>query len=335
MQKVFNVAVDIGRKLPAPAFEVNTNDLKSVKLLITITNGQTLLDLTDTTVRIAIRKPDNHIIFQDCTVKDATNGQVEIILENQAYITPGTHTAEIMCYKGSEVVAVSGTFSYKSTKGIMNDEAVESKSEFTTITGMLKDVQDTIDDVRENGTGIDAQARKGVEDVTAALAERVKKVNGKTPDVNGELTIDIPKAVNVMERIPTDLSGISNDALIATVERSVPISWNVADWEVGSLASATGLPFAGTIRIRPLNYMAATPSGKYVVFTKTDSLVSIFEYKEDNTFIKSSGWLANEGIVTLDAQTTKIKLLVRHTRDNYTVTVDFIQNAQPIMSRVY
>lgn len=200
MQKQYKIKVDITKKYAMPAFEVNTNDLKSIRLSIEVLNGASPLDLKDKTVRIAIRKPDNNIVFQDCTITDATNGQVEVILENQAYITPGTHTAEIMCYKGNDVVAVSGTFSYKSSKGIMNDEAVESKSEFTAINRTIEEAERILEDLRENGggVGVDEQARQGIQDVTAQLAEKVSKVNGKVPDENGNVTIDVSQSSNGM-----------------------------------------------------------------------------------------------------------------------------------------
>ena len=179
MQKQYKIKVDITKKYAMPAFEVNTNDLKSIRLSIEVLNGASPLDLKDKTVRIAIRKPDNHIVFQDCTITDATNGQVEVILENQAYITPGTHTAEIMCYKGKDVVAVSGTFSYKSSKGIMNDEAVESKSEFTAINRTIEEAERILEDLRENGggVGVDEQARQGIQEVTAQLADTAKRTD--------------------------------------------------------------------------------------------------------------------------------------------------------------
>ena len=171
MQKVFRITVDISKKIPAPAFEVNTNDLKSVKLEITITNGLSLLDLTDVTPRINIRKPDNEVIFQDCEIVDAKAGKVQIVLENQAYLVPGTHTAEIACYKGNEITAITGTFSYKSVKGIMNDEAVESKSEFTAIDRKIEEARKLLEDIGENGVGVDEQARQEIQEVTAQLAD--------------------------------------------------------------------------------------------------------------------------------------------------------------------
>lgn len=171
MQKEFQLTVDIEKKILTPSFEVNTLDLKTIKLKITITRGMTLVDLTGITVRMSIRKPDGNVLFQDCQITNAKGGQVEITLENQAYVLPGSYSAEIMCFKGSDKVAVTGSFSYRSIKGIMDDKAVESKSEFTAITGMIKDTQDTIEDLRKNGTGIDAQARQEVQQVTEKLAE--------------------------------------------------------------------------------------------------------------------------------------------------------------------
>lgn len=171
MQKEFQLAVDIESKIRTPSFEVNTLDLKTVKLLITIIRDMSLVDLTGITVRMSIQKPDKNVLFQECKVINAKAGLVEIVLDNQAYLLPGKYNAELMCFQGSDVVAVTGSFSYTSTKGILTDEAVESKSEFTAITGMIANTQKTLDDLRKNGTGIDAEARKGVETVNGKLAQ--------------------------------------------------------------------------------------------------------------------------------------------------------------------
>lgn len=160
LQKDFQLTVDIENKIRTPSFEVNTLDLKTVRLQITIIQGMSLVDLTGITVRMSIQKPDKNVLFQECEVINARAGLVEIMLDNQAYLLPGKYIAELMCFQGAEVVAVTGSFSYTSTKGILTDEAVESKSEFTAITGMVKYAQETLDDLRENGTAIDARARE-------------------------------------------------------------------------------------------------------------------------------------------------------------------------------
>ena len=191
MQKDFQLTVDIENKIRTPSFEVNTLDLKTVRLQITIIQGMSLVDLTGITVRMSIQKPDKNVLFQDCKVVNAKAGLVEIVLDNQAYLLPGKYNAELMCFQGAEVVAVTGSFSYTSSKGILTDEAVESKSEFTAITGKIKEVEDVVTDLRENGTGIDAQARRDVQDVSIQVDLRInqsvlfgsflKKLNTRQP----------------------------------------------------------------------------------------------------------------------------------------------------------
>lgn len=183
MQKDFQLTVDIENKIRTPSFEVNTLDLKTVRLQITIIQGMSLVDLTGITVRMSIQKPDKNVLFQECRVVNARAGLVEIVLDNQAYLLPGKYNAELMCFQGAEVVAVTGSFSYTSSKGILTDEAVESKSEFTAITGKIKEVEDVVTDLRENGTGIDAQARQGVEQVTRHIRETIG-VNLALPPYN-------------------------------------------------------------------------------------------------------------------------------------------------------
>lgn len=173
MDKIFKFSVDIEKKVKTPVFDVNTNDLKSIKLLITITSGLVPIDLTGISPRLAIKKPDKEVVFQDCAIADALKGLAEVTLETQAYTIPGTHSAEIMLYKGQELVSVSGTFNYNSVLGIMNNAAVESKSEFIAISKQLFGVESAIKDLRDNGTGIDAQARQDIQTVNTQLAEDI------------------------------------------------------------------------------------------------------------------------------------------------------------------
>ena len=318
MQKVFNIAVDIRSKIPAPAFEVNTNDLKSVKLEITITNGQSLLDLTNVTPRIGIRKPDNEVIFQDCEIVDAKAGKVQIVLENQAYLAPGTHTAEIMCYKGSDVVAVTGTFSYKSTKGIMNDKAIESKSEFTAIDRKLIEVQEILEDARENGTGVDAQARKDLQNVSAQITElegqKVDEVvsNGRvlTFKANGSVigSYDLSAVANT-EAVQSYVNTLVSNGTIAAAtvgEKSVTPTktsfleldtrQNLFDGNYSSIR-ITGSPDykleAGTAGTHKTAIVPIKPNTKYSIIKKPSDM---FKTATDTIHNRPIGQLTNGAI---------------------------------------
>jgi hypothetical protein len=139
--KTYNVLVDTQEPAQkTSSFTVNTNDLNTVKVALLINQDGDPLDLTDATVRLAVKKPDQMTVLQDATIIDAANGSCEIVLDTQAYVIPGNYTAEVMVFFGVDTVAVTSTFTYKANRGIMNDEAVESTNEWQSITQAIAQV---------------------------------------------------------------------------------------------------------------------------------------------------------------------------------------------------
>ncbi|MEW5549967.1 BppU family phage baseplate upper protein [Peribacillus frigoritolerans] len=154
-----------------PNISVNSNDLNTLKLSITINQFNKPIDLTGATVRIAIVKPDNKTVFQDCTTTDPTTGSCEVVLNSQAFIISGVYIAEIMIYYGADKVVVTGRFSYSVTKGILDNSTVESTNDWQAITQAIDVAEGILIDLRENGTAVDAQARADLETVTTQLVD--------------------------------------------------------------------------------------------------------------------------------------------------------------------
>ncbi|WP_258831442.1 BppU family phage baseplate upper protein [Peribacillus frigoritolerans] len=186
MFKNFDIAVDTTKGVRNQAISVNTNDLQTLQFSFTITQSGVPIDLTGATVRLAVKKPDKNTVFQDCTITDALTGKCEIILDTQAYIVPGLHPVELMIYYAVDKVSVTGRFSYTANKGILDDGSIVSTNEFQAINQALTDVENIVVDLRDNGTGIDAQARSDLETVTTQLVETADKTKGEvTPQQFG------------------------------------------------------------------------------------------------------------------------------------------------------
>lgn len=115
-----------------PTIRVKDDDLDSIKLEFRVLNNDEPFDLTDSTVKVAIRKPSLLTVFQDCDVIDASNGLCEVVLTNQAYIEEGQHAGELYIYKGNSVT-VTYQFEYTSLDSIMDDEATESINDWQSI----------------------------------------------------------------------------------------------------------------------------------------------------------------------------------------------------------
>ncbi|MGV2443024.1 UNVERIFIED_CONTAM: DUF2479 domain-containing protein, partial [Bacillus sp. ATCC 13368] len=171
MFKNFPVIVDTVQKSKLNNIVVNSNDLKTFKLTITINQFNKHIDLTGATVRIAIVKPDNKTVFQDCTITDPITGLCEVVLDTQAFIIAGVYIAEVMIYFGTDTVAVTGRFSYSVSKGILDNSTVESTNDWQAINQAIDAAEGILIDLRENGTGIDVQARSELETVTTQLAD--------------------------------------------------------------------------------------------------------------------------------------------------------------------
>ena len=178
--KPYEIKIDLKNQVDNKSMAVNTNDLNSLKFDFTITQDGQPYDLTGKTVRIAIVKPDKTTVFADCTISDALNGLAEIILGSQAYIVPGLHVAEVMIYEGTDTVVVTTRFTYNSVKGILDDSTIESTNEFQSINKAIADVEGVLTDIRENGTGVDAQAREELNSVSAELAQTSKSINERS-----------------------------------------------------------------------------------------------------------------------------------------------------------
>jgi hypothetical protein len=182
VEKIYNVLLDTKDDVKNPAFVVNTNDLKTVKINLLINQDGDPLDLTGATVRLAVKKPDKTTVLQDFTVVDALAGSCEIVLNTQAYVIDGKYDAEVMVYYGVDTVAVTGQFSYRAVKGILDDGTVESTNEWQSINQAIADAE---------SIKTDAQASATSSAESAALAQNViNEAKGTYPSLSDRLVAD-------------------------------------------------------------------------------------------------------------------------------------------------
>jgi len=103
-------------------------------------SGQ-IVDLTGHTARITFVKPDGHIVWQNMTIDDATSGSMYCVFENQVYAVEGTVQAEIELYDNGTNRLTTATFTLTARRGLLDDSAVESSSEYTALDDALEAVQ--------------------------------------------------------------------------------------------------------------------------------------------------------------------------------------------------
>lgn len=183
MNKTFKITVDTQKTVQNPSFHVNTNDLRTVHLLMSVQSNGKPVNLEDAQVRIAVLKPDKKTVFQDVVVVDAASGLCEVILDSQAYVVPGEHTAELMIYFVGERVSVTGRFNYRAISGILSDETVESQNEYQAINKLVLDAETAAQNAKQSENNA-KQAETNAVNAAAQLAQTI--FNGQGTITNSE-----------------------------------------------------------------------------------------------------------------------------------------------------
>ena len=135
MKKTYEITLDIEKELYTPSdllFSVSRNDFEAVEVIFTIFQDETRLNLTDTTVELAIKKPSGLTVYQSCEIVDPIQGKAKVMLSIQAYIEYGIYMAEIYI-RNVDQLAVSSPFWYTSRAAIMESETVDSINDWSAL----------------------------------------------------------------------------------------------------------------------------------------------------------------------------------------------------------
>lgn len=133
------ITIDLWRPFILP-IKINQYEAEGRTLVINLTAGGLPVNLSGAVVTFYAKKTDGNIVFNDCTVTDAANGQVSYEITGQTCILAGELQCFITITKSGPKVLRTHTF--KITVNASDDvsEAVESTSEFTALTEALADL---------------------------------------------------------------------------------------------------------------------------------------------------------------------------------------------------
>lgn len=207
MYKTLELTLDTERtnntKTNAQNFLVNTNDYESIKIVADIVQDKERVDLSDATVKLAIRKPDKTIVFQDGTVTAAVEGECEFVLETQSYVLKGTHVAEVMIYFADGKIVVTRAFAYHVAEGILTDTAIESTSWYQDVNELQLAVQELQVEVDAFIDTAVAETRAEITEVDQRLTSQLADIaiNASTyPRINGEVN-DTPRLQRAIDHV--------------------------------------------------------------------------------------------------------------------------------------
>ncbi|MDQ0882997.1 BppU family phage baseplate upper protein [Peribacillus sp. V2I11] len=261
MFKNFDITVDTTKEVRNQAITINTNDLQTIKFSISVTQLGEPVYLTDSTVRLAIKKPDEKTVCQDCTILDGGNGKCEIILEKQAYSVPGLYLVEVMIYYSADKISVTGKFSYTVNKGILEVGVLESTNEFQTNNQTITDVEGIVVDLRDNGKGIDAQARYALEGQALQLADLATKE-------------DIDDIVISAKKIGL----IANDSSKASQNTTLLNTYLATNTKTDILFLSKDYYFNNTITVTASNRLIGKSATRFFISSLTSDFIFIKPY---------------------------------------------------------
>ena len=138
LDKIYNVIIDLinDSKNKVPQITFNKNDRLTSIIAVKLNADGVDVNLTDKTVDMYIKKPDDKKVFSSMQVVDAEQGILYIELPTQALTAAGICSVELRIQSNNEV-RIPASFTYNVLDSIIDDSAIESTSEFSVLTDKI------------------------------------------------------------------------------------------------------------------------------------------------------------------------------------------------------
>lgn len=147
LDKIYNVIIDLinDSKNKVPQITFNKNDRYTSIIAVKLNADGYAVDLTDKTIDIYIKKPDDKKVYSSMQVVDAEQGILCIELPTQALTAAGTCTVELRIQSDNEV-RIPASFTYSVIDSIIDDSAIESTNEFSALTDKINEVNKILEE---------------------------------------------------------------------------------------------------------------------------------------------------------------------------------------------
>lgn len=154
LDKIYNVIIDLinDSKNKVPQITFNKNDRLTSIIAVKLNADGVDVNLTDKTVDMYIKKPDDKKVFSSMQVVDAEQGILYIELPTQALTAAGICSVELRIQSNNEV-RIPASFTYNVIDSIIDDSAIESTNEFSALTDKIKEVNKIIEEGLEGLEG--------------------------------------------------------------------------------------------------------------------------------------------------------------------------------------
>lgn len=146
LDKIYNVIIDLinDSKNKVPQITFNRSDRHTSIIAVKLNADGVSVDISNKTIDIYIKKPDDKKIYSSMQVADAEQGILYIELPTQALTAAGTCTVELRIQESDEV-RIPASFTYNVIDSIIDESSIVSSDEFSALTDKIKEVNDLLE----------------------------------------------------------------------------------------------------------------------------------------------------------------------------------------------
>ncbi|HDR4393119.1 TPA: BppU family phage baseplate upper protein [Bacillus cereus] len=190
MYKTYTLTIDVTSQKEPPLVHFNQEDYNTAQLIVHLRNGSNILPLSGASVQIVVQKLDNNGGYLPCTITDANNGIIEVVLSSSSLAYPGQVMCEIHITKGANKL-VTPRFKYVVGKSLLNPETLASTNEYPFLQQLVVDGKNAKQDFNNALLEVDKKA-------DVAVAAVVKKAESEINSAQSQLNGIVRDAGNVV-----------------------------------------------------------------------------------------------------------------------------------------
>ncbi|MCU5595094.1 BppU family phage baseplate upper protein [Bacillus mobilis] len=204
MYKTYTLTIDVTSQKEPPLVHFNQEDYNTAQLIVHLRNGSNILPLSGASVQIVVQKLDNNGGYLPCTITDATNGIIEVILSSSSLAYPGQVMCEIHITKGSDKL-VTPRFKYVVGKSLLNSETLASTNEYPFLQQLVVDGKNAKKDFDNALIGVDKKTNE-------AVAAANNKFSTALTTIVADAEKETVKAQSQLKDIVKDAQRVVDDA---------------------------------------------------------------------------------------------------------------------------
>ncbi|HFK1513678.1 BppU family phage baseplate upper protein [Bacillus paranthracis] len=202
MYKTYTLTIDVTSQKEPPLVYFNQEDYNTAQLIVHLRNGSNILPLSGTSVEIVVQKLDNNGGKLPCTITDANNGIIEVVLSSSSLAYPGQVMCEIHITKGENKL-VTPRFKYVVGKSLLNPETLSSTNEYPFLQQLVVDGKNAKKDFDNALIGVDKKTNEAVaaanNKFSTALTTIVENAEKETVKAQSQLNSIVKDAQKVVD----------------------------------------------------------------------------------------------------------------------------------------